>query len=467
MGRFAWLPSVLALGRLGSLLQRLRRRVLSWSPAVHWGLAAGTLVILVFLGFLWFGALTTADSAYLGSGRRYSPDDLVKITRVLERHRFPYRIDDQRRVAVSSEQLEAAEIAINKLPLGPRPPGEIREEQSAGSSFWESLHDKELREYQGREKILESMISDLPGIIGAYVSINRPKPRWGLQPVVKPTAFVRLETEGDRQLPFRTVQALTTCLTGNEPGLTIDAVTVVDRRGHKYLDAGNPALSAMSHNRAREEEISQEILEQLDWISGVRVSVQLSEAENPAPGSNAPGHSQRREMVDQQIVRSEQDSQHTDPSTRLQAFAAGSAETRVSSPASAMNRPLALEPELPAPPRVVTGAPATDNPTSAPPSLPPGPRTPPPIRAPRSSGGNRQSVGEGTSKLLLSCQYVNKLQGASSRGVAEAGRPDGRTDQDGDRAGRAAVGSIGLVDEDRHDSRRVAAPTTSGCRATV
>jgi flagellar M-ring protein FliF len=41
-----------------------------------------------------------------------------------------------------------------------------------------------------------------------------------------------------------------------------------------------------------------------------------------------------------------------------------------------MNRPLALEPELPAPPRAVTGAPATDNPTSAPPLLSPGPRTP-------------------------------------------------------------------------------------------
>ena len=184
--------------------------MVAWSPAVRWGLAAFTIVILVLLGYLGFGSLTTAESAYLGSGRRYSPDDLVKIKRVLERQRFPYHIDDQRRVAVASEQLELAEAAISKLALGPRPPGEIREEQSAGSSFRESLHDKELREYQGREKILESMISDLPGIIGAFVSINRPKPRWGLQPVVKPSAFVRLETEGDRQLPFRTVQALTT-----------------------------------------------------------------------------------------------------------------------------------------------------------------------------------------------------------------------------------------------------------------
>ena len=193
---------------------------------------------------------------------------------------------------------------ISKLPLGPRPPGEIRDDQSAGSNFWESLHDKELRKYQGREKILESMIGDLPGIVGSFVWINRPKPRWGLQPVVKPSAFVRLETEGDRQLPFRTVQALTTILTGYEPGLTADAVTVVDRRGHKYLDAGNPALSALSHNRAREEELSQEILEQLDWIGGVRVSVQLSETVSPGLDPVTPGHSQRRDTVDSQTLRS-------------------------------------------------------------------------------------------------------------------------------------------------------------------
>ena len=94
MGRFTWLSSDLALGRLGSLLQRLRRRAVALSPAVRWGLAAITIVILVLLGYLGFGSLTTVESVYLGSGRRYSPDDLVKITRVLERQQFHYRIDD-------------------------------------------------------------------------------------------------------------------------------------------------------------------------------------------------------------------------------------------------------------------------------------------------------------------------------------------------------------------------------------
>ncbi len=376
MGRFTWLSSELALGRFRSLLQRLRRSVVARSPAVRWGLAAVTIVVLVFLGYLGIGSLTTAESTYLHSGRRYSPDDLVKITRVLERQGFPYHIDDQRRIAVASEQVELATAAISKLPLGPRPPGEIRDDQSAGSNFWESLHDKELRESQGREKVLESMISDLPGIVGSFVWINRPKPRWSLQPVVKPSAFVRLETEGDRQLPFRTVQALTTILTGYEPGLTADAVTVVDRRGHKYLVAGNPALSALSHNRAREEELSQDILEQLDWISGVRVSVQLSETVSPGLDPLNSDHSQRRDTVEPQIPRSAQDAKHAELSTRPDAPSAGLAEPKVSAPAVVLNRPLTLEPELPAPPpRAATGAPAPNPTTTATPASAPSPRT--------------------------------------------------------------------------------------------
>jgi len=375
MGRFTWLASDLALGRFGSLLQRLRRSVVARSPAVRWGLAVVAIMVLVILGYLGVASLTTTESTYLGSGRRYSPDDLIKITRVLERQRIPPHIDDQRRVAVASDQLELATAAVSKLPLGPRPPGEIRDDQLAGSSFWESIHDKELREYQGREKILESMISDLPGIVGSFVWINRPKPRWGLQPVAKPSAFVWLETEGDRQLPFRTVQVLTTYLTGNEPGLTADAVTVVDRRGHKYLDAGNPALSALSHNRAREEELSQDILEQLEWIGGVRVSVQLSEPASPGPEAVTQGHAQRRDTVDPQLQRSVQDSKHAEQPTRLEAPPAGSAEPKVLAPAVVLNRPLALEPDLPAPPpRAVPGATATNATTTAAPPSASGPR---------------------------------------------------------------------------------------------
>ena len=286
MRSFTWLSPGWALGHVRSWIQRVWQSLLTQRPAIRWALAAASVTVLVLLAYLGSTALTTAERSYLGSGRRYGSEDLARISRALDRTRVPYQVDDQRRVAVPSDQRDQAETAIAKLELGPRLPGEIRD-QVPTAQIWESPRDKEVRENQEQAKILEAMIGDLPGIVGSFVWINRPKPRLGLQPVARPSAFVRLETEGDRQLPFRTVQSITTILTGYEPGLTADAVTVLDRRGHKYLDAGNPTLSILSHNRAREEELSQEILEQLDWIKGVRVSVQLPETLTAAPGTIA------------------------------------------------------------------------------------------------------------------------------------------------------------------------------------
>ena len=230
------------------------------------------------------------------------------------------------------DQRELAEAAIAKLELGPRPPGEIRDQSASPNPWMETPHDKEVREHQERAKILEAMIGDLPGVVGSFVWINRPKARLGLHQVEKPSAFVRLETEGDRQLPFRTVQAITTILTGPEPGLTADAITVVDRRGHKYLDAGNPALSAQSHNRAQEEELTREILDQLDWIKGVRVSVQLPEQ----PGEGGITSSAREPKT----IEQPSPAPATRPST-------GVAQPKPSGPVIALNRPLSIEPETP------------------------------------------------------------------------------------------------------------------------
>ena len=217
MRSFTWLSPGWALGQFRSWSQRFRQSLLTLSPAIRWALAAAALTVLGLLTYLGSTALTTAESTYLGSGRRYGSEDLVKISRALDRVRVPYQVDDQRRVAVPSDQRDQAETAIAKLELGPRLPGEIRD-QLPTAQIWESPRDKELRENQDQAKILEAMIGDLPGIVGSFVWINRPKPRLGLQPVAKPSAFVRLETEGDRQLPFRTVQSITTILTGYVAG---------------------------------------------------------------------------------------------------------------------------------------------------------------------------------------------------------------------------------------------------------
>ncbi len=65
----------------------------------------------------------------------------------------------------------------------------------------------------------------------------------------KPSAFVYLECKADRTLPLRTVQAITTFLTSNEPDLSAEAITVMDRKGRPYLDRRNPALGKQARVR--------------------------------------------------------------------------------------------------------------------------------------------------------------------------------------------------------------------------
>lgn len=264
--------------------------------------AAGILAVMAYLGYIGAASLSRgAARVYVGSGQSYSWDDVSKIRRALDRQRVLYHVDEDRRVSVPGDQREEAEAVIAKLDLGSRLPGEIRD-QALAPSPWESPRDREVREHQEKEKILEAMIGELHGVVGCFVRLHQPRPRFGLQSASKPSAFVRLVTEGDRQLPFQTVQSITTILRGYEPGLTAEAITVVDRIGYNYLDAGNPALSVLSHNRAREEELSQEILEQLEWIKGVRVSVQLSSTiAADSPSSPAPLEAGRTETANLEV----------------------------------------------------------------------------------------------------------------------------------------------------------------------
>jgi hypothetical protein len=131
-------------------------------------------------------------------------------------------------------------------------------------------------------RVFQRLINDLPGVESSFVFINRPKRRGGLRPADKPTALVRLETEGGRELPFSVVESITSILTVSEEGLAARAITVMDRAGRTYLDAGNPALNALSTTRAREEELGRRILEKLDRITGAAVDVRLAIAEPEA-----------------------------------------------------------------------------------------------------------------------------------------------------------------------------------------
>jgi type III secretory pathway lipoprotein EscJ len=343
--------SALLFARVRALGDRLWHPLADQRPVVKLGLALAVILALAASSYWALGSLSTSAARYLASSKRFSSDDLIKICRALDKQRISYRVDDQRRVEVTSDQYDQAAETLSKLDLGQHSIDEIQNDL-ASASVWDGPVEREKKDKRKLERILERLISDLEGVLSPLVSIDRPHSPSFSRSSPKPTAFVYVETEGGRALPYRTIQAIPAILAANVRDLTPESITVMDNRGNRYLDPDNPALGDNSRNRAREEEISEEILEKLDWIKGVRVQVQVitAPAQGSPPAANEPGA----------ILKTNGQAPITPVSSRADS---GLLEQRAKphQPKMAVNQPLSLEGDrelgsaLPVP---KTGAPA-------------------------------------------------------------------------------------------------------------
>ena len=260
--------------RLRAGVARLWQPIAAQRRAVRWGLATAVLLTLGAASYWGAGNLSPSGVRYLNSGKRFSSEELITVVRALEKQRVAYRIDDQRRVEVAPGQFEQAAESVAKLDLGPRSIKDIREDKSSAGIF-DGEAEREYREKVRLERMLEGLIGEQEGVLSSFVSINRPRAQPWARISPKSSALVYVETERGRAVPSRSVQAILALLGGMVPGLETGSITLMDHRGMRYLDPGNPALRDHSRNRAREEEITEEILDKLDWIKGVRVQVQV------------------------------------------------------------------------------------------------------------------------------------------------------------------------------------------------
>ncbi len=339
--------------RTRALVERLWRPIAVQRPAVRWGLAAAAFLAVGAASYWGAGSLSTSGVRYLASSKRFSSDDLLKICHALDKQRIVYRIDDLKRVEVAGDQFDQAADVVAKLDLGQRPIDVIRDDSGSGSLFWDGPGEREQKEKLKLERMLERLISEQSGVLRAVVSINRPRPStFARNSATKPSAFVYVETDGGRALPSRSVQAILSLLEGFIPGLVPESITVMDHRSTRYLDPANLALSDHSRDRAREEEIAEEILDKLDWIKGVRVQVRVM---TPHAGEAAV-MAGRAGAAAKGAGSGEH---HAEPG-RVGAWP-GEERSSASPPLMAVNRPLAVDADAepsPTPPPGSVGAPS-------------------------------------------------------------------------------------------------------------
>ena len=98
---------------------------------MKWIVVLAAFLALTAVSYWGAGSLSNLGVRYLASSKRFSSDDLIKVCRALDKQRIAYRVDDQRRVEVSSEQFDQAAEAISKLDLGQHPIDEIRDDSTS------------------------------------------------------------------------------------------------------------------------------------------------------------------------------------------------------------------------------------------------------------------------------------------------------------------------------------------------
>jgi flagellar biosynthesis/type III secretory pathway M-ring protein FliF/YscJ len=273
-------PLVSTLARLRARLSRLGAR----APVGlgRWPIVLAALVAMVSMGYVAIGTGKPAGG-FVRSGERFSADDLTTIKRALATGKVPFAVDAQGRVEVATDRLDDANGIVAKLDVGPRTFSEIDKRMLDQWSILDTSEIKTLRVEQARNDELAQLIRPLPGIVSARVWINRPKARGLARPAQAWSAFVSIETEGDRRISPRTLQLIQELISSYAPDVKHDAVSVFDRTGYHYLDAKDPAVGALARSRAREEELREEIAHELDCIKGVEVSVHLAPGALAAP----------------------------------------------------------------------------------------------------------------------------------------------------------------------------------------
>ncbi|MBX6316478.1 MAG: hypothetical protein IRY99_26735, partial [Isosphaeraceae bacterium] len=278
-------PLVSALDRFRRRTDRLRRWAAGLGPGARLGLGLAALAALAAAAY-W--ATTTAPEpaapVYLFAGHRYAPDVLDQATALLAAHRIQCHIDKQGRIAVPLERKNEAMNLLTKNKLGPESLKAIAEEL-LDTPIWQGVAEKQDRQALLRIRQVEFLIQRFRGIASADVLIRRLKTRPGSLAPQTVTALVYLKGEDGRPIPNRTIAMIQDVLCTSEPDLPRDAVTIIDDASRAYLVAGNPASTAQSQARAREEEWTEKILEGLSLIEGVRVFVTLepASAASPAP----------------------------------------------------------------------------------------------------------------------------------------------------------------------------------------
>jgi len=236
--------------------------------------AAALVLALPVLLLLWTGQ---SGYAVLFSG--LSEEDGGRIVDELQKSNVPYRVNDGgREILVPASDLGRTRLMLASRGVPKQNGNEwtLFDNESLGvSSFVEQAHYM-----RGLEASLAKTIGDINGVAAAHVTLAVPQRTAFLENQPKPSASVMVQLESGVSLSHTQLDGIVHLVSSSIPGLTPDAVTVVDQNGRMLTrNAGDTVgevpeqLSIVHDIDQRYETLIESMLTPVVGKGNVRVTV--------------------------------------------------------------------------------------------------------------------------------------------------------------------------------------------------
>lgn len=231
------------------------RRTLPWFAGVS---AAGLTAVL------W---MTMAPAPQRMLYSQLSDNERAEVVASLDKAAIPYTIDNATgAVSVGEDDLYRARMAAaaDGAVATPETGMQMLDKLPMGAS--RGLEGQRLQ--AARERELELTIMEIDGVEGVRVHLAEPEKSVFVRENVAPTASVMVKLARGRQLSESQVRAITNLVAGSVPGLSIDAVRVVDQHGRLLSEANGVDGDRLELQQRMEEKLRLQVSQLLTPMLG-------------------------------------------------------------------------------------------------------------------------------------------------------------------------------------------------------
>lgn len=231
------------------------RRTLPWFAGVS---AAG------LTGVLW---MTMAPAPQRMLYSQLSDGERAEVTASLEKANIAYQIDN------ATGAITVGEDDLYKARMAAASDGAIATPET-GTQMLDKLPMGVSRGLEGqrlqaaRERELELTVMEIDGVEAVRVHLAEPEKSVFVRESVPPSASVMVKLKRGRQLSESQVRAIVNLVAGSVPGLSIDAVRVVDQHGALLSDPSGPDGDRLELQQRMEEKLRDQVAQLLTPMLG-------------------------------------------------------------------------------------------------------------------------------------------------------------------------------------------------------